>query len=136
MRTTREVLAKFSEYAVLGYSGAGVVVDKHTPYRISKSETASPTAAKARDTRSDPRGRNLVAKVPAERRVRTCLFHHSRKHCAECGSYREHLIGERVAVIGLGLVGQLIAQLGRLQGGFVVATDLKSDRVALALGAD
>src|SRR2546427_6538378 len=25
----REVLAKFSEYAVLGYSGAGVVADRH-----------------------------------------------------------------------------------------------------------
>jgi len=40
-------------------------------------------------------------------------------------------------VIGLGLVGQLIAQLVRLQGGIVIATDLKSDRVDLArrLGA-
>jgi len=29
LRTFAEVKAKFSEYAVLGYSGAGVVVDKH-----------------------------------------------------------------------------------------------------------
>src|SRR3712207_432916 len=29
VRTFAEVRAKFSEYAVLGYSGAGVVVDKH-----------------------------------------------------------------------------------------------------------
>src|SRR5438477_11197488 len=28
-RTASEVYAKFSEYAVLGYSGAGIVVDKH-----------------------------------------------------------------------------------------------------------
>src|SRR5260370_33160628 len=28
--TLREVRAKFSEYAVLGYSGAGIVVDKHS----------------------------------------------------------------------------------------------------------
>ena len=28
-RTMREVLAKFSDYAVLGYSGAGVIVGKH-----------------------------------------------------------------------------------------------------------
>src|SRR5262249_15008491 len=42
------------------------------------------------------------------------------------------------AVIGLGLVGQLIAQLVRLQGGFVIATDLRRDRVELAqrLGSD
>ena len=42
-----------------------------------------------------------------------------------------------MAVIGLGLVGQLVAQLARLQGGVVVAIDLKQDRVELArqLGA-
>jgi predicted dehydrogenase len=47
-------------------------------------------------------------------------------------------LGEKVAVIGLGLVGQLIAQLARLQGGYVIAIDLKPDRVELALklGAD
>ena len=47
-------------------------------------------------------------------------------------------LGEKVAVIGLGLIGQLVAQLVRLQGGFVIATDLKPNRVELAdeLGAD
>ena len=47
-------------------------------------------------------------------------------------------IGETVAVIGLGLVGQLVSQLVRLQGGVVVAIDLRNDRVELAqkLGAD
>src|SRR5512141_2286960 len=29
VRTAAEVRAKFSEYAVLGYSGAGVIIDKH-----------------------------------------------------------------------------------------------------------
>src|SRR5690348_8637601 len=29
LRTFNEVKAKFSEYAVLGYSGAGVIADKH-----------------------------------------------------------------------------------------------------------
>src|SRR5258708_15885527 len=28
-RTISEVRAKFSEYAILGYAGAGIVVDKH-----------------------------------------------------------------------------------------------------------
>src|ERR1700746_3562008 len=30
VRTVAEVRAKFSEYAVLGYSGAGLVVEKHS----------------------------------------------------------------------------------------------------------
>src|SRR5207247_277742 len=41
------------------------------------------------------------------------------------------------AVLGLGIVGQLIAQLVRLQGGIVIGVDLRPDRVELArrLGA-
>ena len=47
-------------------------------------------------------------------------------------------IGQYVAVIGLGLVGQLVAQLAPAQGARVIATDLRPDRVALArqLGAE
>jgi predicted dehydrogenase len=47
-------------------------------------------------------------------------------------------IGETVAVIGLGLVGQLVAQLVRCQGGVVIAIDLDKDRVETAqeTGAD
>ena len=47
-------------------------------------------------------------------------------------------IGERVAVIGLGIVGQLVAQLVRCQGGVVIAIDLDKRRVDLAqeTGAD
>src|SRR2546427_7870846 len=33
IRTFAEVKAKFSEYAVLGYSGAGIIVDKHSSVR-------------------------------------------------------------------------------------------------------
>src|SRR5262249_38666833 len=46
-------------------------------------------------------------------------------------------LGDSVAVVGLGLVGQLIAQLARLQGAVVIATDLRQERVQLArrLGA-
>ena len=47
-------------------------------------------------------------------------------------------LGDLVDVIGQGLVGQLVSQLVRLQGGVVVPVDLKPDRVALAqqLGAE
>jgi hypothetical protein len=34
LATFREVKAKFCEYAVLGYSGEGFVVDKHPPWPI------------------------------------------------------------------------------------------------------
>jgi predicted dehydrogenase len=47
-------------------------------------------------------------------------------------------LGDTVAVIGMGLVGQLVSQLVSLQGGRVIAIDLREERVTLArqLGAD
>ena len=44
-------------------------------------------------------------------------------------------LGEVVAVIGLGLVGQLVAQLVRLQGGVVIGIDLNPRRVDMAQSA-
>jgi predicted dehydrogenase/threonine dehydrogenase-like Zn-dependent dehydrogenase len=48
------------------------------------------------------------------------------------------VIGEYVAVIGLGLLGQLTVQLAKKSGAFVIGIDLLPDRVALARqhGAD
>ena len=82
-------------------------------------------------------GRNLVARVPDEVNFDACF--------ATLGSIAMNAVrianiqlGDQVVVLGLGLVGQLIAQLVRLQGGVVIATDLRQDRVDLArkLSAD
>ena len=47
-------------------------------------------------------------------------------------------VGDKVAILGLGVIGQIVAQLVRLQGGIAIAIDLKKDRVDLAtkIGAD
>ncbi|HEX9800506.1 MAG TPA: bi-domain-containing oxidoreductase [Thermoanaerobaculia bacterium] len=49
----------------------------------------------------------------------------------------EPTLGDRVVVIGLGLVGQLCAQLARCSGATVIASDLEPEKVELArrLGA-
>ncbi|HEV2708268.1 MAG TPA: bi-domain-containing oxidoreductase [Pyrinomonadaceae bacterium] len=138
-RTVSEVLAKFSEYAVLGYSGAGVVVEKHES--VTDLEIGARVAYGGEGTGHGETilvGRNLAARVPAGVPFEHACF-------ATLGSIAMNAVrnsgvglGETVVVIGLGLVGQLTAQLVRLQGGVVMATDLRSDRVELAqrLGAD
>jgi len=139
MKTLAEVNAKFSEYAVLGYAGAGLVAEKHPT--VTGIEVGDRVAYGGEGTGHGETvrvGRNLVARVPEN-----VLFDHA---CfTTLGSIAINgvrianiSLGEKVAVIGLGLVGQLIAQLARLQGGFIIATDLKPDRVELArqLGAD
>lgn len=136
--TLTEVKAKFSEYAVLGYSGAGVVGDKHPT--VSGLDIGDRVAYGGEGTghaESILTGRNLAVRIPEGVAFEHACF-------ATLGSIALNAVriagiglGEKVAVLGLGLVGQLIAQLARLQGGSIIALDLKADRVELArrLGA-
>jgi predicted dehydrogenase/threonine dehydrogenase-like Zn-dependent dehydrogenase len=135
IRTAREVFAKFSEYAVLGYSGAGVIIDKH--HTVSGVEIGDRVAYGGEGTGHGEAvlvGRNLVVKVPNNVSFEHASFTTLGSIAMNAVRIANISLGEKVAVIGLGLVGQLICQLARLQGAFVVATDLKSDRVALARG--
>ncbi len=137
--TFREVRAKLQEYAVLGYSGAGIVAEKHPS--VKTLEVGDRVAYGGEGTghgESILVGEKLVVKVPPAVPFEHACF-------ATLGSIATNgvrvaniSLGEKVAVIGLGLVGQLIAQLSRLQGAYVIAADLKQDRVELAhkLGAD
>lgn len=139
MRTLAELRAKFSEYAVLGYSGAGLVVEKHpTVSDLEIGQRVAYGGEGAGHGETILTGRNLVARVPEAVPFQHACF-------ATLGSIAMNAVriagigvGDVVAVIGLGLVGQLTAQLVRLQGGVVVGLDLKEGRVELArrLGAD
>jgi predicted dehydrogenase/threonine dehydrogenase-like Zn-dependent dehydrogenase len=139
LRTLAELRAKFSEYAVLGYSGAGIVVDKDAT--VTDLDVGDRVAYGGEGTGHAETvlvGRNLVARIPGSVPFEHACF-------ATLGSIAMNAVriasvgvGDIVAVLGLGLVGQLIAQLVRLQGGVVIALDLKPERVDLArrLGAD
>jgi predicted dehydrogenase len=139
MRTYDEVRAKFSEYAVLGYAGAGIVVEKHRT--VSDLEVGDRVAYGGEGTGHAEciiTGRNLVARVPATLGLDHACFATLGSIALNGVRIANISLGETVAVIGLGLVGQLTAQLARLQGGRVIAIDLKPERVELArsLGAD
>lgn len=133
VRTFAEARAKFSEYAVLGYSGAGTVSEVHPSVR--DLEVGQPVAFGGEGSGHGETvlaGRNLVVPVPDGVPLPHATF-------ATLGSIALHAVriadiglGETVAVIGLGLVGQLVAQLTRLQGGRVVGLDLRPERLALA----
>jgi predicted dehydrogenase len=139
IRTLAEVRAKFSEYAILGYSGAGLVAEKHPS--VTDIEVGDRVAYGGEGTghgETIPVGRNLAARIPDNVSFDHACFTTLGSIALNGVRIANISLGERVAVIGLGLVGQLVAQLARLQGGFIVATDLRADRVDLArrLGAD
>lgn len=137
--TMREVMAKFSEYAVLGYSGAGVIADKHPT--VTDLELGDRVAYGGEGTGHGETiltGQNLVAKIPDNVPYEHACF--TTLGAIALNSIRTAGIGvgDVVAVMGVGLVGQLVAQLARLQGAVVIAIDLRQDRLDLAkdLGAD
>ncbi|MEO5898235.1 MAG: bi-domain-containing oxidoreductase [Vicinamibacterales bacterium] len=139
VRTFSEVRAKFGEYAVLGYSGAGVVAQVHpTVTDIEPGQLVAFGGEGSGHGETVLAGRNLVVNVPEGVPLEHAPF-------ATLGSIAMHAVrianvglGETVAVIGLGIVGQLVAQLVRLQGGRVVGIDLRRERIELArqLGAE
>src|ERR1700674_3279628 len=137
--TVREVMAKFSEYGVLGYSGAGVIAAKHSS--VGDWEIGDRVAYGGEGTghgETVQTGRNLVARMPDGLPFEDGAFATRGAIAMNTVRIAQLSLGDRVAVIGLGLVGQLAAQLARLQGGSVMALDLRPDRVTLAqeLGAD
>jgi predicted dehydrogenase len=140
LKTFNEVKAKmFSDYAVLGYSGAGYVVDKHpTVNDIQIGDRVSYGGEGTGHGEAILTGRNLVAQIPDEVPFQHACFATLGSIAMNSVRISEVQLGEYVAVIGLGLVGQLVAQLATAQGARVIATDLRPERVQLAgeLGAE
>ena len=137
--TFKEVRAKFSDYAVLGYSGAGIVIEKDS--QVTDLHIGQRVAYGGEGTGHGETinvGRNLIARVPDDVSFDEACFTTLGAIAMNSVRLSKIDIGETVAVIGLGLVGQLVAQLVRCQGGVVVAIDLDAKRVDLAkaTGAD
>src|SRR5262249_41504945 len=139
LRTLAEVRAKFSEYAVLGYSGAGVVVGKHAA--VGDLQIGDRVAYGGEGTGHGEvivTGRKLVARIPDDVSFDHASFTTLGSIALNSIRIANIQLGEMVVVIGLGLVGQLVAQLARLQGAVVIASDLNHHRVEMAtsMGAD
>jgi len=137
--TFLEVKAKFSEYGVLGYAGAGIVVDKHaTVPDLAIGDRVAYGGEGTGHAETILAGRNLVVRVPDSVPFEHACFTTLGSVALNAVRIAAIGLGDTVAVVGLGLVGQLVAQLVRLQGGVVIGIDLRPDRLDLArrLGAD
>lgn len=138
--TVRETRAKLrDEYAVIGYSGAGIVAEVHQS--VSDFQIGDRVAYGGEGTghaESIVTGRNLVAKIPDSVSFDHAAFATLGSIALNAIRTAQVAVGDRVAIIGLGLVGQLTAQLARAQGAQVMAIDVRLARVRVAveLGAD
>jgi predicted dehydrogenase/threonine dehydrogenase-like Zn-dependent dehydrogenase len=138
--TIRETRAKLrDEYAVIGYSGAGIVGEIHGGTSdIQVGDRVAYGGEGTGHAESIVTGRNLVAKIPDGVSFDHAAFATLGAIALNAIRTAQLGVGDQVAIIGLGLVGQLTAQLARAQGAQVIAIDLRPARVRLAMesGAD
>ncbi|MDH4140176.1 MAG: Gfo/Idh/MocA family oxidoreductase, partial [Coriobacteriia bacterium] len=123
----------------LGYSAAGIVVETGSDVRnLSAGDRVTCGGggyASHAEFISVPK--NLVARIPERVSTEHAAFVTLGAIAMQGVRRAEAGLGDRVGVVGLGLLGQLGVQLASTAGCRVIAFDLDADRVALAreLGA-
>lgn len=134
-QTVRAVRTRLSAPSELGYSASGIVLSVGSRVRALQpgDRVACGGAGYAVHAEIDQVPGNLCVPVPTAVTFEQAAF-------ATVGSIALHGIrqadvrlGERIAVIGLGLIGQLAGQMLRASGCTVVGIDLDSSLVDLAL---
>ncbi len=132
--TLKKVQTKLDSLKALGYSSAGVVMaslDKDGKYKPGdRLACAGQDYASHAEVVSVPQ--NLVAKIPDNVSYEEAAFTTLGSIAMQGVRQAEPLLGERICVIGLGLLGQLTCQLLRANGCHVFGIDLSDRLVDLA----
>lgn len=134
IKTTQAIFDKFKELSITGYSGAGVVIEKSPG--ISDLDLGQRVAYGGVQTGHAEIvcvPRNLVVPVPEVVDLREASLTTVGSIALHAVRNAEITIGDSVAVIGLGLIGQLVVQLVRISGARVFGIDLKKERLDLAI---
>lgn len=138
--TVQSVRRRLEELKPLGYSSAGEVIEVGKDVRDLRvgDRVACGGAGYASHAEVIFVPKNLCVRVPEGLDMQSAAFATIGSIALQSVRQAELTLGEWVAVIGLGLIGQLAAQLVRASGCQVLAIDLDQARVELArkLGAD
>ena len=137
--TYRKVMNRLDEPVPLGYSAAGTVIavgENVEEFRVGSRVACGGEGAAHAEVIAVPV--NLCVKVPDGVSLEHAAFATIGAIALQGLRQANVTLGECVAVIGLGLVGQLSVQLLKANGCRVLGIDLEPDKVAVAerLGAD
>lgn len=134
------VKEKMAKLMPLGYSCAGQIIavgSKVEKYRVGDYVAcAGSTYAHHADMVSVPQ--NLIAKIKDSNYLKQASLTTIGAIALQGVRRAQVQLGEKVCIIGLGLIGQLSVQLAKLAGCQVIGIDIQESRIALAkkLGAD
>ena len=138
--TVERVFAKLDEPTSLGYSAAGDVVEVGREAINLKpgDRVAVAGAGYATHAEFNFAPQNLCARIPDGVSYADAAFATIGAIALQGVRQTQPLLGERIVVIGLGLLGLLTVQILKANGCAVLGVDLDEERVALAgkLGAD
>ena len=137
--TYRKVMNRLDEPVPLGYSAAGTIIAVGAnveEFRVGERVACGGEGASHAEVMSVPV--NLCARVPDGVSLEHAAFATLGAIALQGVRQADLALGESVAVIGLGLVGQLAVQLLKANGCRVLGVDLDPFKVAVAtkLGAD
>ncbi len=134
--TFRSVMARLDEPLPLGYSAAGDVIaigeGLEGVFRVGQ-RVAVAGAGLANHAELNVIPGNLAAVIPQDVDYRQACFATLSSIAMHAVRNLDARLGDTVAVIGAGLLGQLIVALLRLSGVRALALDYNTDRLALAL---
>ena len=136
-KTADRVKFEFNKWTPLGYSGAGIALE--VGERIENLRKGQLVAYAGEPHAEIIRARKqLATPIPESVSSKEAAFVALGSIAMQAVRRAEPQVGETIAVLGLGLVGQLVAQLTTAAGARVIGCDLHRSRMdlALALGAE
>lgn len=140
LTTYKQVMSRLDKPETLGYSCTGKIVDVGTDIKDLKvgDNVACGGAGYASHAEIVSVPRNLCVKLPDSINFRDAAFTTVGAIALQGIRNADTKLGENVAVIGLGLIGQLTVQLLKAAGCNVFGIDIDKKKVDLALrmGAD
>jgi threonine dehydrogenase-like Zn-dependent dehydrogenase len=136
LTTLQQVRAKLDEPMPLGYSTAGVVLESGRG--VSEFKPGDRVATAGPHAGGVAIGRNLCARIPDGVSFEQAAYTSVASIGLEGVRLARVALGERVLVIGLGLIGQICVALLKAQGCRVFGTDVDPAKLELAraFGAD
>jgi polar amino acid transport system substrate-binding protein len=138
LSTYKRVKSKLDSYKTLGYSASGVVVESKSPNFSVGDRVACAGAGYANHAEMIAIPSNLAVKIPDNVDFHSAAYTTVGAIALQGVRQADVRLGETVAVIGLGLIGQITVQLLKASGCRVIALDINQTHfeTARSFGAD